>query len=178
MWVEVPAISQFACEEPGLESGTLVPSPPPRVSANSLSLPVFQGGLSKEQRVSGLGKQGPARITPVTSEPQSSSDEILVLTRPWGGARKNSQVLVAFAQQLPDILTQTFFPHLVGIQPWCWRHCSRNRSWKRPRSSLSWSSLSDCPPEALLDARGSPSSPNSTRQRHCLSDRLPQHLPL
>lgn len=176
MWVEVPAISQFAREEPGLESGTLVPVPP-RVSANSLSLPVLQDGLSKEQRVSGLRKQGPARTTPVTSEPQSSSDEILVLTRPWGGAGENSQVLVAFAQQLPDILTQTFFPHLVGIQPWRWRHCSCSQSWK--------GHALHCPGLHCLTVhckyhwmRADPrSSPNSTRRRHCLSDHLHQHLP-
>lgn len=78
--------------------------------------------------MSGLGGQRPAWTTPVISEPQSSSGEILVLARPRGGAGENSQVLVAFGQQLPDILTQTFFPHLVGIQPWRWRHCPSSQS--------------------------------------------------
>lgn len=59
--------------------------------------------------MSGLGEQRPAWTTPVISEPQSSG-EILVLAWPWGGAGENSQVLVAFHQQLPDILTQTFSP--------------------------------------------------------------------
>lgn len=79
--------------------------------------------------MSGLGEQRPAWTTPVISEPQSSG-EILVLAWPWGGAGENSQVLVAFHQQLPDILTQTFSPPPppVGIQPCCWRPCPSNQS--------------------------------------------------
>lgn len=45
-----PSISPFAREEPGLESGTLVPVPPPRVSANSLSLPALQDSLKAKGR--------------------------------------------------------------------------------------------------------------------------------
>lgn len=138
------SISPFAREEPGLESGTLVPVPPGPLP---ILFPCQPCRTAWKQRVK---SEWPWKDLP--GPPQLSLSHSRLLMKSWfwrrhgRGAGENSQVLVAFGQQLPDILTQTFFPHLVGIQPWCWRHCPCNQSWKRPRPSLSWSSLSNRPP--------------------------------
>lgn len=101
------SISQFATEEPGLESGTLVPVPS-WVPANPLSLPAFQ------ERLKGKNREWPQRAVTHLDHPNDPLSHSHHLRTSWFGhsqkeaAGKKSQVLVAFGQQRSDILT--FFP--------------------------------------------------------------------